>query len=282
MLGRLLAHAVGTDAKTAVNGLLRRLEEVADRPCNAADVERLPFDRLTRPWQPTFERAAWLLRGLYPDVRAGKMAGVCLLFSMERLFEAFMGVVLRRQWRSSDATVVLQGPSLHFARASGGLAFGLRPDATVIGADKQPVLIADAKWKRLDVQAANSGVGRDDIYQMAAYAGRYECRDLALLYPSGDGVPPGQLQSFTLQDAFGAVVNVYAIDIAALTRGAALPARLCPPETLSLPQCQSPSRHGVAPRQRSSQDEPIMRQWRPTSPTRRGERSHPSGKEHEV
>ena len=198
VLGRLLAHALGTGVKTAVNGLLRRLEEVADRPCNAGDVERLPFDRLTRPWQSTFARAAWLLRGLYPDVLAGKIAGVCLLFNMERLFEAFVGAVLRRQWRGSDATVVLQGSGLHFARASGGLAFGMRPDATVIAADKQPVLIADAKWKRLNTQAVNAGVGRDDIYQMAAYAGRYRCRDLALLYPSGDGVLPGQLESFAV------------------------------------------------------------------------------------
>jgi 5-methylcytosine-specific restriction enzyme subunit McrC len=42
---------------------------------------------------------AWLLRGLHPDLRAGETKAACLLFDVERLFEAFVGAVVRRRWR---------------------------------------------------------------------------------------------------------------------------------------------------------------------------------------
>ncbi len=228
VLGRLLGRAMGAEAKASVNGLLRRMEEVGSRPCTAVDMERLPFDRLTRPWRPVFHRAAWLLRGLHPDVRAVEAEGACLLFDMERLFEAFVGAVLRRRWNGSDARVVLQGPIRPFALGFKGPAFRMRPDVAVVGPDGQATLIADAKWKRLDLRVAGSGVAREDMYQMAGYAGRYRCRDLALLFPSGDGVPPGMVETFTLQDGFGARVRVFALDVAALARGGAPPEALCP------------------------------------------------------
>ena len=106
----LLGHALGPAAKGAVNSLLRRMEEVSTRPCSAIDIARLSFDRLTHRWRPIFERATWFLKGLYPDVRAGTVDGACLLFDMERLFEAFVGAVLRRGWLESGTQVVLRGP----------------------------------------------------------------------------------------------------------------------------------------------------------------------------
>jgi hypothetical protein len=104
--------------------------------------------------------------------------------------------------------VVLQGPTRPFALGSEGPAFRMRPDIAVVGPDGQAALIADATWKRLDLRAAGSGVAREDMYRMAGDAGRYGCRDLALLFPSGDGVPPGLVETFTLRDAFGARVRV--------------------------------------------------------------------------
>ncbi|WP_416173509.1 5-methylcytosine restriction system specificity protein McrC [Cypionkella sp.] len=40
-----------------------------------------------------------------------------------------------------------------------------------------------AKWKRLNLGEQNSGVSSDHVYQMQAYAGRYRCKRLALVYP---------------------------------------------------------------------------------------------------
>ncbi len=237
VLRRLLKHCLGGKAKTAVNSLLLRMQDVGDQACSASDVERLGFDRLTRPWEPVFLRAASLLRGLFPDLFAGRQEAVGLLFSMERLFERFVGVVLRRTWSGSEAEVMLQGPSRSFVQTTQGGAFGMRPDVAAVTSDGRTLLIVDAKWKQLDRRSANVGVGRDDIYQMAAYAARYRCRELALLYPCQPAETAGLVEQFKLPDPLEAQVSAYALDVAALTRGQELPKALCPdPACMSLPK----------------------------------------------
>lgn len=233
VLHRLLGHCLHPETKRVVNGVLRCMEEVADQPCTAADIECLRFNRLTSVWQPVFRRAAWLLRGLYPDLFAGQLEAVGLLFSMQQLFERFVGVVLRRTWSGSNAQVVLQGPPRNFAQTAEGEAFGMRPDATVVAPDGLPALIVDAKWKQLDKADRNSGVSRDDIYQMAAYAACYECRELALAYPCDPASTPGFVERFLLPRTLQAQVSVYALDVAALTRGQALPIAFCPPSSVA-------------------------------------------------
>jgi 5-methylcytosine-specific restriction enzyme subunit McrC len=229
VLGRLLHQTLGPDARTAVSGLLHRLAEVSDVPCSAADVDRLPFNRLTETWKPLFQRAGWFLRALFPDVRTGGMDGLCLLFDMQRLFEAFVGSCLRREWRHSaaGARIVLQGPSRFLAVSAKGPAFRLRPDAAVVAADGVVERLLDAKWKRLDPGAANRGVAREDAYQLAAYAGAYGCANVALIYPTLPGLPAGLIETFNLCPQLSPRVEVYALDLCAAAAHQPLPPGLC-------------------------------------------------------
>ena len=49
--------------------------------------------------------------------------------------------------------------------------------------DEHTRLIMDTKWKRLDKRRTNLGVSQADLYQLYAYAQRYNCADVVLLYP---------------------------------------------------------------------------------------------------
>jgi hypothetical protein len=100
-------------------------------------------------------------------------------------------------------------------------------DAAEIGEDLLPTRIYDVKWKKLEA-APNSGVGRDDIYQMASYATRYDCRHVTLLYPTVDEVTAGLVETFILSDAPASRVDVFALDLHSIVRGAALAAGLGP------------------------------------------------------
>ncbi len=227
VLAVLFGHARGTRARAASGGLLHRLEEVADRPHCAADLDRLHFDRLTTAWEPLFRRAAALLRGLYPDVRAGvAVDGSCLLFDMQRLFEAFVGERLRRACPVGSGRVMLQGPRRALAWSETGPAFGMRPDFAVLAPDGRVLRILDAKWKQLEPGRVGVGVSQSDAYQMAAYAGGYGCGNLTLLYPAGDGVPAGWVEGFVLQLPGQPQADVHALDLGALARGAPLPSGL--------------------------------------------------------
>jgi 5-methylcytosine-specific restriction enzyme subunit McrC len=230
VLARLLPQAMGPDARAAVSGLLHRLAEISDVPCTAPDIERLPFTRLTNAWKPMFERAGWFLRGLYPDVRAGGVEGLCLLFDMQRLFEAFVGARLRREWRSNGtgSRVVLQGPRQYLADSTKGPAFRLRPDAAVVSTAGAVEQMFDAKWKRLDAGAVARGVAREDAYQLAAYAGTYRCPNVVLVYPRPPGLPAGLIESFELRLPFSARIQIYALDIVAALGGPGLPIGLTP------------------------------------------------------
>ena len=62
--------------------------------------------------------------------------------------------------------------------------FSLRPDI-VITRDVGSRIILDTKWKELnDNPSKNYGISQADMYQMFAYAERFETPDIWLLYPA--------------------------------------------------------------------------------------------------
>ena len=60
----------------------------------------------------------------------------------------------------------------------------MKPDISFIDHTGKVVLIVDAKWKLLDFTEAKLGISQTDLYQMQAYANRYEVENLMLVYPA--------------------------------------------------------------------------------------------------
>jgi 5-methylcytosine-specific restriction endonuclease McrBC regulatory subunit McrC len=114
----------------------------------------------------------------------------------------------------------------------------MRPDAAVVDDERRPLRVYDAKWKRLDATAPNSGIAREDIYQMVSYASGYDCRHVSLLYPCSEQLSPGLVKTFEISDANASRVDVFALDLQALVRGAPLPNGLGP-EPAGLPYLSS-------------------------------------------
>lgn len=181
-------------------------------------------------WKPIFERAKWLLQGLFPDVRVGRVDGTCLLFNMERLFESVLGLRMRSLWSNpavGNYGVVLQGPRQHLAESDKGFHFDMRPDITIWDGDRIAAIF-DAKWKRLDPALPNAGVSPADAYQMTTYASRYGCRQIALVFPASTECPPGMVELFTLLVPNSPHLIVVAVDLHSLTNGF-VPEALRPP-----------------------------------------------------
>jgi 5-methylcytosine-specific restriction enzyme subunit McrC len=234
VLSNLLSQTISSHAKATVAALLHRFDEVAHVSVSPKEIERLPFDRMIRRWEPVFERARWLLQGLFPDVRIGEVGGACLLFNMERLFEAFIGKRIRRAWHESPPgrfRVELQGPQDSLAQSVSGPAFALRPDITILE-DGRVIGILDAKWKKLDSSKPNSGVSPSDAYQLTAYASRYGCNRIGLIYPAARGSPGGLVDSFRLRIPGAPTLDIHAVDLRALGFGSPLPDDLLPSEIM--------------------------------------------------
>lgn len=218
----LLGFALSPRTRAMVAAFLHRFDEVSDRRVTARGIDGLRLDRTIRHWETVFARARWLLSGLYPDVRTGDAAGSALLFNMEKLFETVLGLRIRHACQRHGGgrlSVGLQGPMKNLATAG----FQLRPDITIQSGDES-VAILDAKWKRLDLGEPNLGVSSGDAYQMNAYASRYRCKRLALVYPASVDCLPGKITEFVLMTEQRPMLEIVAVDVRELAFGSGIPA----------------------------------------------------------
>ena len=185
VLGILLKAATGNRTLQQVSELRVRFEPISDSVADAAAVDSLNFDRLTERYKSIFDQCKYFLERLYPDVVSGKNKCLALLFDMNKLFEEYLGVELRKEARIRDLRIREQGPCKYFATLenSGEPIFRMKPDISFVDRNNQPVMIADAKWKILDKREKNLGISQADMYQIGSYASRYGVKSLVLLYP---------------------------------------------------------------------------------------------------
>jgi 5-methylcytosine-specific restriction enzyme subunit McrC len=115
---------------------------------------------------------------------AGSRVALALLFPMEKVFESFVAVKLRKlvgigiNIRTQDMTYSLFDTPRR--------AFALRPDI-VLEFGKHKVVM-DTKWKLLSDTERNSGISQLDMYQMYAYGKKYGADRIVLLYPYSDRI----------------------------------------------------------------------------------------------
>jgi len=98
---------------------------------------------------------------------------------MEYLFEDFVFGFINKEL--IDFKVKSQSSSIHLDE---GKIFGLKPDLCISSPKKD--FIADTKYK---ITYSNSndpkrGISQSDLYQMIAYAIRFNIQDVVLLYPN--------------------------------------------------------------------------------------------------
>ena len=118
---------------------------------------------------------------------SGKHLNQALLFPMEDIFEDYVNHAFKKY---SIYNVIPQGqkPRIYLATKDEMNVFRLKPDMSLIdyGA-KHPKYILDTKWKRInqgkDKNSHNHGISQSDMYQMFAYAKKYDCNSVGLIYP---------------------------------------------------------------------------------------------------
>ena len=79
---------------------------------------------------------------------------------------------------------------VHTLQESG--RFALKPDILLLDHFGSVQTVVDTKWKVLsrDVEGRKNGVAEAYMYQVLAYATRFESKDNVLLYPAVEGVTP--------------------------------------------------------------------------------------------
>lgn len=157
---------------------------------SAQDMDRVTFTRLNAAYRPVFNLAGMFLAQKSLQLQTGRTQVFTLLFDMNLLFERFVAGFLRRRGQQAlpeglhECELLVQGSGvprwLARTQPDGGRdLFRLKPDLLFRQPDRSIALIVDTKYK------TDLAITETDAYQMHAYATRYQCPEVLLLYPEG-------------------------------------------------------------------------------------------------
>ncbi|MCH8546333.1 MAG: McrC family protein [Cryomorphaceae bacterium] len=142
---------------------------------SAKQLDGFVFSRKTEPYRRAFELARLIILNYSPDINRGAQNMISLLFDMNKLWEEFVFVMLRKELESPHT------PYKHYrVQAQVSKRFwhhnSLQPDMLVTHEPSGRHLIIDTKWKRHSTSI-------DDLRQVYAYGRFWKAEKVMLLYP---------------------------------------------------------------------------------------------------
>lgn len=163
--------------------------EIRPSRCVSNDFRLWRTSRLMAHYQHIRPWCELILGQEMPFALAGQHYGISMLFPMERLFERYIGICLRRHL-ASDAQLYEQERKHWLCTWKGKPYFALRPDIRIHRAENDWLL--DCKWKKLtDSHGTHFNITPQDFYQLFAYGQTYlqGKGDMALIYPYHTAFP---------------------------------------------------------------------------------------------
>ncbi len=197
------------------------MDEVALLPVVTVEMaNRIQLSRLNQNYAPLLNLARLFLEQLGLQLSASDVTTFSFVFDMNRLFEEFMTGFLQRH-RDVILPAALQAAELlpqgqravkYLAIRENQPLFRLKPDLVLRVNDRFPVVM-DLKYKQLNESDRKLGVAEADFYQMYAYANRYDCSRVVLLYPQTAVLSIPQRAKFQLEGRstaiWAATVNLF-------------------------------------------------------------------------
>ena len=180
---------------------------------------RIHTDRMNRHLEPLLTLAKLILGHQNPDQGRASQSNrstYALVWDMNVLFEEYVGRIAARTLERQGFKVHLQAAAMHLATETQHQkpAFLLKPDI-LISSGRKAVAVADTKWKALDAKAKNLGVSEADVYQLLAYAHRYNVDRAYLLYPHHSALGlPGLRRAYDIQGTIR--LSIVSLDLARL------------------------------------------------------------------
>jgi 5-methylcytosine-specific restriction enzyme subunit McrC len=185
------------------------------------DANPSQLTRLNERYRPLLNLARVFLDGGALQLAAGDLSSFAFVFDMNQLFEKFIagfvhrhaGEILSEELRACDFLPQARGASRYLARKNEQTVFQTRPDLAFRKEMQFPLLV-DTKYKRLDERDKKLGVSQADFYQMHAYAHRYGCNRVILLYPQSIGASGPTRACFKLLEECAHSVEISTINLA--------------------------------------------------------------------
>jgi 5-methylcytosine-specific restriction enzyme subunit McrC len=165
-----------TALMSRIGALMLHFPPMPDIKVTAATFEKIVFNRKNQSYKKAIEIAEFLLLQYHPDISKGRNDMLALMFDMNKLWEQFVYVSLRKHMGTEKS--VRAQTMKHFWKPETGQHARLEPDI-VINHGRQDCIVLDTKWKNLN----GSNPSPDDLRQMYAYSAYFGAQRVALIYP---------------------------------------------------------------------------------------------------
>lgn len=172
-----------------INALSLNFPEMPNQKITEKDFDKLVLNRKTIEYKKAIEIARLILLQYHPDLSKGKNDVLALMFDMNKLWEQFVLISLKKNRKLN-----VEGQnSKYFWKPEGGNRRTIRPDITLVSGNERFVL--DTKWKMVDKKPSI-----EDIRQMYAYHHYYSAKKVALFYPGSSRYTKGQFVEIEQQN----------------------------------------------------------------------------------
>lgn len=208
-------------ARQRVSDLFMAFDKISDEAINVDSFQQLNLNRNNMRYSSLIEQCRLFVQGLNPDVLAGGAKAYSLLFDMNRLFEAWVASTIRKPANALGLRLKEQGPRKYLAYRTDAdrSVFQMKPDLALLNGDDEVVLIGDAKWKLLSKDEIKLGISQPDLYQLIAYANRYDVKNLILYFPAQQGLR--KLHQLEVHGVHQCNVKIVCVDV--LSNDVAIP-----------------------------------------------------------
>lgn len=167
---------VNEDNRRQLQEIIFMLDEVSDLPATAEQCARMRFNPMFGEYETVRDYCQLFLSNSVSIDYNNSLRLFAFLLPMEYVFEDFIYGFLERE--VSGISVTAQSTAVHLDESK---SFQLRPDLIVESGGKH--LVIDTKYKLIYNDASDAGISQVDIYQILAYAVRFNIDRGILLYP---------------------------------------------------------------------------------------------------
>ncbi len=182
LINQILIHALGIiENLSKGNNLLDRCKralfkfpEIDRHKIDKKQLQKIFINRKTKPYEDALLLAKLIILNYSPDISAGNVKMISLLFDMNKLWEDFVLTQLKKELSGSNYEVKGQDKQTFIGSNY------LKPDIVIQNkSNKKDVFIIDTKWKH----PVNKSSSISDLRQIYAYSRFWKAKKAMLLYP---------------------------------------------------------------------------------------------------
>ena len=183
------------DNKKHLREILFILDEVSDERATAEQCSRISFNPMFGEFETVRDYCQLFLNNCVSFDHKNELKLFAFLLPMEYVFEDFIFGFIDKELENVTAKSQRSDKYL-----DEGKAFNLKPDLWLKTDHKS--LIADTKYKIVysDEKDPKKGISQNDLYQMLAYAVRFEVDEIILFYPNTVKLNQEEQTELTIKD----------------------------------------------------------------------------------